>query len=196
MVETRQIGAAPTALLQALGAGPMTRKEIQIALGFDWRQTTNAARSLGKRGYLDVLADGRYALSPAGQEAARAGLIITGGPKGQVKVTADTFRERAWRSIRVRKTFTIGEIVADAIRMDSTEPSRPHDNAGRYISRLRQAGYLREQGRRQRGTASGSNGFKQFILLRNTGPRAPIYREALGVIHDPNTGEDIPCRQD
>lgn len=190
MIDTRQIGAAPTALLQALANGPLTRAEVKERLGLDWRQTTNSARALMRRGYLSVLDGGRFQLSDAGLAACAAGEAITSGPKGKVKMIRDTFRERAWRAMRVRKVFTIGEIVADAISDDGRQP---RDNAARYISRLKQAGYVKELPRRSPGTAIGSNGFKRFALVRNSGPKAPVFREAAVCIHDPNTGEDIPC---
>lgn len=191
MVDTRQIGAAPTALLQALAEGPLSRDQVKARLQLDWRQTTNAARSLGRRGYLDVLADGSYRLSDAGQIAAAAGEVITGGPKGQVKIVRDTFRQRCWSSMRVHRAFTIGQIVADAVSEE--DGGQPRDNAARYLNRLRAAGYVKELPRRLPGTSNGSNGFKRFMLVKNTGPEAPVFREALLAIHDPNTGEDVPC---
>lgn len=190
MVDTRQIGGAPTALLRALAGGPLTRAEVKERLGFDWRQTTNSARALMRRGYLTVLEGGSYQLSDAGREAAGRGEAVSGGRHVAVKSVRDTFRERAWRAMRVRKVFTIGEVVADAV---SEAEGQPRDNAARYINRLKQAGYIKEAPRRVPGTAIGSNGFKRFVLVRNTGPRAPVYREALASIHDPNTGEDVPC---
>jgi len=191
MVETRQNGAAPTALLQTLSQGPLTRAEVKSQIGLDWRQTTNAARSLLRRGYLHVGGDGRFMLSEAGLIAVQAGEVIRGGPKGQVKIIPDSFRQRAWRAMKVRRVFTIGEVVADAACGDE---GRPRDNAARYINRLAQAGYVKELPRRSPGTAAGSNGFKQFRLIRNSGPKAPVFRTGPCVMHDPNTREDVPCK--
>jgi len=190
MVDTRQIGGAPTALLRALAGGPLSRAEVKEQLGFDWRQTTNSARALMRRGYLTVLENGRYQLSDSGLEAAGRGEKVSGSRHVTVKTVRDTFRERAWRAMRVRKVFTIGEIVSDAA---SDDGGQPRDNAARYISRLKQAGYIKEMPRRAPGTAIGSNGFKRFALVRNSGPKAPVFREGAGCIHDPNTGEDISC---
>jgi hypothetical protein len=189
MAEARQIGAAPTALLRALAAGPQTRAEIRVLLGLDWRQTTHAARALLSRGYLTVLEGGAFGLTPAGSRAAEAGETIAGSPHGRVRRVRDTLRERAWSAMRVRRVFSIGDIVADAGR---GEEARPRDNIARYIARLKAAGYVHEEARRQPGTAAGSNGFKRFRLLRG-GPKAPVWRQETGTIHDPNTGEDLPC---
>lgn len=191
MVDTRQNGAAPTALLRALADGPKSRAEIKAELGFDWRQTTNAARSLDKRGFLQLTAAGDYQLSDAGLLAVQSGEAVRGGPKGQVKIVADTFRQRAWSAMRQRGSFSIGDIVMDACREE--DGGLPRDNAARFINRLKQAGYVTETHRRQPGTAPSSNGFKRFTLRRNTGPQAPIFRSEMGTVFDPNTGEDVPC---
>lgn len=190
MIDTRKIGAAPTALLRALGDGPLTEAEVRARLGINWRQAQGAAARLMARGYLTVAPGRTYMLTDAGQAAAASGEAITGGPKGRVKLIRDTFRERAWRAMRVRRSFTIGDIVADAAGPDE---GRPRDNAARYISRLRQAGYVAELPRRQAGTAPSSNGYKRFTLRKNTGPLAPVWRADLGVIFDPNIAGDAPC---
>jgi hypothetical protein len=190
MVDTGRIGAAPTALLQALGGGPLSRAEVQDRLGLNWRQTTNAGRSLLRRGLMAILADGRYRLTDEGRAAADRGDVITGGPKGQVKIERNTFRQRAWAAMRAQRSFTVGAIVAAAATPADHDP---RDNAARYISRLRQAGFLAEERRRQPGTAAGSNGFKVYRLVRDPGPKAPIWREGAGCLRDPNSGGDIPC---
>lgn len=188
----RQKGALPTQLLGVLQEGPMSRAEIKAVLGFDWRQTTNAAQNLLRRGYLEILEDGRYRLTLDGMTAALQGEVITCGPKGQVKEIRDTLRERAWRSMRMRRAFGIGDLVSDAVNAE--DGGQPHDNLRRYVSRLSQAGYIKEIARRTPGTAFGSNGFKRYMLVKNTGPRAPIFREIACAIYDPNTGENVPCK--
>jgi hypothetical protein len=108
----------------------------------------------------------------------------------KVPVHRDTFRERAWRSMRIRRRFTIGDIVSDAAR-ETEKDAR--NNATRYVWLLRRAGYVRAMPHRQQGTALTSNGFKVFALVQDTGPRAPIWRQAQAVLHDFNLGEDIAC---
>lgn len=192
MVDTRQNGAAPTALLYALEHGPMSRDQIKAQLGLDWRQTTNAARNLGRRGYLQVAKDGTYQLSDAGKVAVAEGVAVRSGPRGKVKIVPDTFRQRAWTAIRLRNVFTIGDIVMDATK--TAGEGQPEDNAARYLSRLKQAGFIAETAHRRPGTAPSSNGFKQFTLRKNTGPLAPVFRADEGVMFDPNTGKNIQCK--
>lgn len=190
MVATQTLGAAATALLQALKVGPLTRPQVIEQLRISHRQATNAALNLLRRGYLTVGEGVRYQLTEAGFAAADAGEIIRGGPKGQVKLVKDTLRARAWTAMRARRTFTIGEIVMDAV---SAEGGQPKDNVARYISRLQGAGYVAEWHGRQPGTAVGSNGFKRFTLKRNTGPKAPVFRAEGVSIFDPNLGEEVSC---
>lgn len=190
MVATRRLGAAATALLHLLAGGDRTEAQARSELGLNSRQLGEAAARLRIRGYLVVKVDA-FGLSEAGASAALAGEVIRGGPKGRVKIIKDTFRARAWRAMRLRRTFTIGEIVADAAR--AGEAGQPRDNAARYIRRLVEAGYLVELPQRKEGTAPSSNGFKQFRLALDPGPKAPVFRSETGAMHDPNSGKDVPC---
>lgn len=191
-MDTRTLGAAATALLNILQTGPASRADLVTCMELTPRQVTNAAANLLRRGYLTLCDGVVYQLTEAGLAAAEAGEVIKGGPKGQVKLIKGTIRQRAWCAMRIRRSFTIGELVADAAEPDE---GQPRDNIGRFLSRLAQAGYVREQPRRAPGTAIGSNGFKRYSLVRNTGPKAPVFRSELGVIFDPNLGEDVPCAQ-
>ncbi len=92
--------------------------------------------------------------------------------------------------MRIRRRFTIGDVVADAARDDE---KNAHNNATRYIGALRRAGYVRALPKRRPGSAPSSNGFKVFSLMKNTGPRAPVWLRAKKLLHDFNTGEDVPC---
>lgn len=187
-------GAAPTKLLHTLATGEcLTVTDLIKELSLNRRQVVDAAAKLLARGYLERMGTGCYQLTETGLEAAREGIVITSGPKGPTGTIprhSGTFRERAWRAMRVRHRFTIGEIVADAGRGD---PAADRQNATRYIRYLRAAGYVGELPRRVPGTAIGSNGFKRFVLINNTGPRAPVYRGEAKAIHDFNLGKDIPC---
>jgi hypothetical protein len=195
MIDTTKPGAAATALLRHLAAGVcLTADQMAEALGITRAQAMNAARKLLRRGYLEKMAAGCFQLSEAGKAAALSGITITSGPKGKTGVIAtrrQTFRERAWLAMRIHHRFTIGQIVASAAR-DGERNAR--ENARKYLAQLGQAGFVKELPNRLPGTSMGSNGFKRWVLIRNTGPRAPVYRAELQTVHDFNTGEDIPCK--
>lgn len=194
MVDRHHPGRAPTAMLQALADGScQTIDQLEPRLDLTRRQVSEAAACLLRRDYLMRMATGCFQLTDAGLAAAANGEVITSGRRGtrdKTKVLRDTLRARAWRSMRIRTRFTINDLVTDAARPTDAMPG---DNLQRYLRVLKMAGYVVAEARRAPGTATTSNGFICFRLIRNTGRMAPIYRSSIGVIHDPNTGEDVPC---
>jgi predicted transcriptional regulator len=190
----RKPGQLAQALLSELATAECQKTaELAQILNAPKRKVSDAAGVLIGRGLITRPVIGTYRITEEGRRAHEAGVTISTGPKGPhgtIPVHRDTFRERVWRSIRIRRRFTIGDVVSDATR--DTEKD-PRANAARYIRMLRYAGYLRELPRRQQGSAPTSNGFKVFALVRDTGPRAPVWRKTQRVLHDFNLGEDIPC---
>jgi len=196
MVDRHHPGKAPTALLNILADGSCrTIDQLEVDLDLTRRQVSDAASCLLRRDYLDRMAAGCYQLSEAGIAAAAAGEVIKSGPRGPhsgIREFRNTLRERAWRSMRLRGRFTIPDLVADAATEDDSDPV---GNIGRYLRALRGAGYVIELPRRAEGSAMTSNGFKRWILSRDTGPKAPSVRSKVNAIHDFNTGEDVPCKR-
>lgn len=193
-LDTTRPGVVPTALLQHMSGGScLTIDQMVEQLGISRRQALNAASRLLRRDYLMKMAGGCFQLTEAGLAAAAAGKVIKSGPKGKtgaIPQHRDTFRQRAWTSMRFNGRFTIGQIVRAAGREGETNA---RENARKYIAQLCRAGYVKELSRRAPGTAIGSNGFKRFMLVKNTGRRAPVFRAECRVMHDFNTGEDVPC---
>lgn len=194
-IDTKKPGAVPTALLSHLASGDvcLTVDQMAEALGVSRQQALNAAAKLLRRNYLVKMAVGCFQLSDEGRAAANAGTVITSGPMGKtgaVPQHRDTFRQRAWASIRFNQRFTIGQIVRAAAREGE---KNARENARKYIAQLAAAGFVKELPRRAPGHAHGSNGFKRFMLVRNTGRRAPVFRAEMQVMRDFNTGEDVPC---
>lgn len=194
MVDRHHPGKAPTALLQLLSDGAvLTVDDVEAKLDLTRRQISDAAACLLRRGYMHWLGPGKYQLNDAGHDAAANGEVITSGPLGsrkRVKEVRNTLRERAWRSMRLRRRFTVPDLVSDAATEDDGQPA---DNIQRFLRSLRDAGYVVELPRRAEGAAVTSNGFKRWMLAKDTGPRAPVYRPRSNRLHDFNTGEDVPC---
>lgn len=190
----RKPGRLARALLLELAEnGRQDTATLAGRLNASRHQVSNAAALLARRGLLSRPATGVYQLTRSGRAASVEGVNLTSGPKGphgKVPAYRDTFRERVWRSMRIRRRFTIGDVVSDAAR-ETEKDAR--NNATRYVGILRRAGYVRALPRRRQGTAPTSNGFKVFALIRDTGPRAPVWRQARGVVHDFNLGEDVSC---
>lgn len=194
MVDRHHPGKAPTALLQALSDGTcQTIDQLEVRLDLTRRQVSNAAACLLRRDYLMRMGTGCYQLTEAGRAAVASGEVIKSGPRGprsKAPRIKNTFRERAWRSMRMRHWFTVSDLIVDAARAEDISPKV---NLCRYLSALRAAGYVRVAARRVKGTAMTSNGFMQFVLAKNTGPLPPIVRSKMAAIYDQNLGVDVPC---
>jgi hypothetical protein len=84
-------------------------------------------------------------------------------------------RSRAWRAMRVLRTFTLQQVAMTA--------SISMDNVRVYVHRLQREGFARKI----QNNVSGCVGhFAIWRLLKDTGPDAPIARKAGG-LYDPNT---------
>lgn len=94
--------------------------------------------------------------------------------------------------MRVRGQFCLPDLITDAARPEDTAPE---DNLGRYVRALAAAGYVAALPYRARGTSLTSNGYKIWVLRKNTGPLAPILLSKIHAIRDRNTGEDVSCSQ-
>lgn len=177
-------------------AGPVGVPTVKLAqlIGITSKRASKAAASLIARRYAARPRIGIYAITPTGKLALASGVRISSGPLDKsasvlVRKVTNGFRDRLWTSMRLRRTFTIRDLLADA---ESGEKDAEND-AGRYLRILASAGYVKIEAGREPGTKPGSNGFKRFRLAKNTGPRAPLHRSKLGLVHDFNTGEDLPC---
>lgn len=188
-------GEIPTKILNHLSDGTcQTIDAIEVSLGLTRRQVSDGAAKLIMRGLVERIEAGCYQLTAAGVAAKEQGVEIKSGPwrKDTARVrnpVRDTFRQRIWNAIRMSRSFTIGDLVIVAGRGEKD----PENNAAWYVRHLRAAGYLAELPVRQKGTRLTSAGFKRWRLLEDTGPKAPVYQPKRKVVHDYNTGKDIPC---
>jgi biotin operon repressor len=187
-------GTVATELLQTLNDGtPRFLSDLASQMERSRRQVSDAAAQLRTRGFLSLQSAGYYKLTNDGIDAALRGTAITSGPvkaSGARRLVRNTFRERAWRSMRFRRQFTLSDVLIDA----TADDKNPHNNLARYVRYLMWAGYLEELSRRQVGTKPGSNGFKQYRLVKDSGRASPVYSAARKTLFDPNTQEEIPCQ--
>lgn len=182
-------GTVPTALLQALADGlQRSTDDMAVLLDLPGKKISDAASRLAARGYLERHAAGLYQLTPAGRAAAQAGERITSGRRGCFTTPQNSLRQRAWWAMRVRRHFTVGDLVSDAVR----DGELAYKTLQGYLRQLELAGIVGAAGRKP-GRRRGSNGARLYRLLRDTGPLAPVYRATLDAVHDRNTGEDVPC---
>lgn len=145
------------------------------------------------RGAVERLENGVYRLTDFGESLKTNGnlKIFHSGPYGQYnrnKRSSDTLRNRIWRLILLNRKVTINELVGLAI--DGAEKD-PTNNIRKYLRALVKSGYLREMPRRLKGDVPGSNGFKQYMLIKDSGHLAPVMRSDKKEVYDPNTGEVV-----
>jgi len=87
-------------------------------------------------------------------------------------------RQKAWHCMRLRVRFTLSDLEVIA--------AIGYTNAKRYVRMLERAGYLRRVAR-----SNGRPGVcAAWVLIRNSGPKAPILRTTdPPQVYDPNTDE-------
>ena len=181
------------AVLGNVGAEAITLDALCQRLPMITRAAVTAAVGrLVARGHVEREETGIYRLSQAGVEALKDGLKIGGDSYKRRKnpVYADSLRQRAWKAMQLEGRFTVGSLAQLAIR-DETDGE---DSIRRFCLALTRAGYLAELPTRVKGEVAGSNGFKQWRLIRNTGEIAPRYVAADKAFHDRNDGKVYPCR--
>lgn len=182
MGAARPPGEAAGLVLEALGRPGVspTTPGLAAATGLDRRQVSDAVGRLAERGWATRTTAGTCRLTEKGQEARRAGAAVTSGPRtatGALRRLPDTFRVRLWRSMRIRRAFTAAEVAQDAVR-DEVDPV---EGARRYIRQLERAGYL---------VGSAGAVRRTWRLVRDTGPKAPVWSHVRGEMQDDNLRQD------
>jgi hypothetical protein len=198
------------AVLSAIRSSPAssTTRELVEATGFDRRDVVSAVDRLRRRGLVVGISLGRYQRSRDGDRVAAAQVEIKPGPKrpgidaagkrqprplrGDHAAGRGTLLERSWAALRQLKKATIPELL----ELAAGEESAAANVLGRYLRRLAAHGVVVELKRRVTGVAPTSNGFKQWTLLRDLGPKAPLYRPSTGELVDRNSGLAILPQED
>lgn len=168
--------------------------DIAEALGLTPIQVGKATGELIGRGYLARVERGCFQLTADGARAVAEGVEIRSGHRGSVdtirKPVRNTMRQRAWKAMQIHREFTVPDIAMVVAR---DNPEAAYNSLQCFLRQLVAAGYLMRSARKAPGTSITSNGFNLFRLIRDTGPRAPVFSQKRHAFHDFNTGEDVPC---
>lgn len=168
--------------------------DIAAALHLTNIQVGKASGELIARGYLERVERGCFRLTSEGSLAVAAGVKICAGSHGPVTTirspVCNTLRQRAWKAMRIRREFTVPDIAMVVAR---DNPPSAYNSLQTYLRQLVASGYVARAARKVPGTAITSNGFNRFRLIRDTGPRAPVYSAKRQAVHDFNVGKDVPC---
>lgn len=185
-------------LLEAIGrTAPrdcITEAAVMRITGLSARQIEQGILKLRKHGLVEKVSPGCHKLTDAGREADAEGLKIRSGPRGGgqpgKRIHKDTLRIRVWRAIRIRRKFSIPDLVSLVAEGGERDIE---SNIRKYLSALTRAGVLTELPRREAGSALTSNGYKRWWLRdeKNTGPLAPVWRQGANTVYDPNTETEV-----
>lgn len=157
--------------------------------GMERRSITNACAVLVNRELATRIKPGCYKVTLAGLLLIEGGGEVKSGPRGEraAKQHTGTLRVKSWRAMRQRKKFSLADII---VLVASGDEKAIDGNIGKYVRALERAGYLTRMARREPGTAMTSNGHLRYLLVRDTGPEAPIWRPSKSAVFDPNTQEE------
>ena len=190
----RIITYSAATLLQLLDENAECIKIAEIAERTGWPrgQVTRKVDTLRKRGFAERVKTGCYRLTDAGRRAKANATPINSGPAGphtgRRRPAPDSFRSRLWRAHRALRKASIPDLIAMA---DGETLRDPVSAARCYLKALEGAGYVMKLARRAPGTAPTSNGFHRWLLVKNTGPKAPTWNPDKRELYDPNTGESF-----
>lgn len=172
----------------------ITEARMVALTGLGAKQVENAAQRLLKHGLIERVGPGCHQLTDAGRAMLASGLTLRSGPNGSQpgkRIFSDTARVRAWAALRIRRKASMPELIALVVRGDDRERDI-ESNLGKYLRALAKAGYVKALPRREPGLAPTSNGYVRYLLLKDTGPLAPVWRPAKETVYDPNTEEETP----
>lgn len=163
-------------LLQALDGRSSAARitELVAATGLTRER---AARRLGMMEAAGLVRQdrGRWRIDKPG----RAVLAAATAPQ-EAAPGASGLRARLWTALRKLGKASVPDLVTMAAAGDE---ANAESNARQFLAGLAIAGYVTALPRR------GSQAARRFVLVRDSGPGAPIVSRRRGEVRDPNTGE-------
>lgn len=180
-----------TAIAKAAPRDCITEARLVEITGADARSVENSCLKLRKHGLLAKTERGCHKLTRAGRAFVAAGATLRSGPQGPRTgrvVQKGSLRARAWRAMRIKRKFSLPDLVMLAIEGGERDIE---SNLLKYLAALDRAGYVRQLAVRDRGLALTSNGHMRWMLLIDNGPLPPVYRTSRDTLYDPNNETDI-----
>lgn len=176
-------------ILEVLKGGPKLTRQIAAALNVHSMDLPKCLRTLAAKGLI-MSCEGNHEITERGARALTEGRELTSGPGVGKAVThhRTTLRARAWRAMRIREVFSLDDLM---MLLCDGEEKDAAGNLGGYIRALAIVGYLTPM-RRQ---AAGHHPERWRLTNKgNTGPEAPAWNKARGVVTDSNTGDVYSVR--
>lgn len=177
--EAKGLATHMIAVMGAIGEGRRTTEAIGAHLPLTLKQVSTATSRLVARRLIERVEAGVFVLAPAGRAfLADGGTLKVGRYKrlsGQRYPRHDTLRARAWRAMRLKKTFTLSDLVTVAAVAGDKDP---YSAISAYVRALETHGYVIADPARVVDGKPTSNGLKRWRLVRDTGPEAPTRKAA------------------
>lgn len=171
----------------------LTLDDLAAPLGRPRRHITKAVCKLITDKYVIRREKGCYEVTASGVTAHKKG--YTSGPQrkhtGTAKPKPNTIRQRCWTLLRMRRRQSTYDLVASA---RSDRDRAPQASVLKFLRHLELAGYVARLEARAPGTAPTSNGHANWLLLKDTGPVAPVVNHDAGTVRDGNTGETVALK--
>ncbi|MDP2808673.1 MAG: hypothetical protein Q8O34_00825 [Rhodocyclaceae bacterium] len=181
------------AVLEAAPEDCITEARMAEISGLAGRQVERAVLKLRRHGFMTRTARGCHKLTEAGRAALAEGLSLSSGPKGPQESGQRRrdpgLRLRVWNVLRMGGKRTVDDILMRVV--DGDERDAP-SNVRKYLRALARAGYLLAMPARERPLNATSNGCVRWLLVKDTGPEAPVSRVSRGTLYDPNIEAEIP----
>lgn len=171
-----------TAINHAKPRDCFTAKDVELATGMAAKQVENALGKLCRHQLVEKTQPGCLRITAAGRAAIDGGHKLRSGPRGR----SEGLRARAWRAMRVRRKFSVADLVMLSAEGGERDPA---SNLLKYIRALTRAGILVELKHREAPASLTSNGGKRWWLMetRDPGPIAPTVRWQRNQVFDPNS---------
>lgn len=184
------------ALLHALAEAPAERTVADLAahLGRDRVAVDKSLVVLLRRELIERPAPGIYRIAAAGHALlATGGAVRAGAPGHPRRAKAQPtvlrhLRHRLWTALGHRRKATLPELLL--LTCQGNERAAEH-NARRYLRLLERTGYLIRLPARASGVALTSPGHIKWLVVRWTGPHAPVARARFTAVYDPNHGKTV-----
>lgn len=180
-----------TIVLHALARVDLTVDEIAFIQALRRRQVSEAIQTLRRRQLAERVPDASkiatYRITEAGRSWIDSGQEVRSGQGEKPRTRTTGLRERAWWHLRAHKVVTLKDLLTThALGHEAA----PDTNLFKYLSALARAGVLARIARRV--PARQSRGLVQWRLVRDLGPKAPVWRERSFAVYDPNADEILP----
>lgn len=178
----------------------ITEQRLVMLTGLRPKQVADACITMIRNHLLIRTAAGCHQLTGAGKQALisganlKPGVKVAGTTTGR-RVIKCTLRSRVWAAMRIRRKFSVAEIVP--LVVNGSERGDCTSNVEKYVLALRKAGYLIVMPNRETGSVPRSHGHQRYWLQdgKDSGPQAPVWRADFGSVYDPNTETEIVIKQ-